>query len=202
MMREVQTKLETATQAIDRLESGAGDVLACRNHLDALLRTIDEAEKEAMQPAQRQRLNSARAEYDTLVVAVDSISKRLERKRRAATDREALLGRRNQDFENIGHSATAPDAGEQYLDRERDSLRHTARHVAQMTEESDAVLNALKAQRLRMQGTQAKLEGVLQSLGVSDQAIRQIRNMNSTDAIIIAGGCVLLVLLMLYLWFS
>lgn len=202
MMRDVHSKVEAASQAVDRLEGGSGDIMGCRNHLDLLLRAIDEAEKEAMQPAQRQRLNSARAEYDTLVAAVDSIGKRLDSKRRAAAEREALLGRRNQDFENIGHSATAPASGEHFLDRERDSLRHTARHVAQMTEESDAVLNALKVQRLRMQGTQAKLEGVLQSLGVSDQAIRQIRNMNSTDAFIIAGGCAFLALLMLYLWFA
>jgi predicted flap endonuclease-1-like 5' DNA nuclease len=145
-----------------------------------------------------------KAECDALSHSAQNAQMRMQRRSQAASDREQLLRNRtagNHGFENIGHAA-AGGTENVYLDKERDSLQHTARDVARMNEESAAVLGALRSQRRRMEGTGAKLEGVLQGLGVSDQAIRQIRSMNSTDAAIVAAGTALLILLMLYLWFA
>jgi hypothetical protein len=201
-MRDAQARVETATEAVTRFERGLGTHEHCDNLIAQARAACDAAEDAAVAPQHKQRLVSLRSECEQLAATVDRSAVRLQRKATATSERDQLLRNRpagkEQAFENIGHAAV----GDKHLDRERDSLRHTSREVARMAEESTAVLDALRAQRLRMEGTRGKLEGVLQGLGVSDQAIRQIRNMNSTDAAIVAVGCTLLVLLMLYLWFG
>uniref|UniRef100_A0A7S1QGC2 Uncharacterized protein n=1 Tax=Neobodo designis TaxID=312471 RepID=A0A7S1QGC2_NEODS len=203
-MREAQARVDAAGEAVARFEKGLGSYDDCDAKIRAALTAVGDAEPAAVTPQHRQRLAAMGSECETLSQSARVAQSRLQHRAKSASEREQLLRNRatgGHDFENIGHAA-AGGTENTYLDRERDSLQHTARDVARMTEESTAVLDALRSQRRRMEGTAGKLEGVLQGLGVSDQAIRQIRSMNATDAAIVAGGTALLILLMLYLWFA
>ena len=202
-MREAQSRVDSASEAVARFEKGLGSYDDCDAKIRAALTAVGDAEPDAVTPQHRQRLAAMGSECEALSQSARTAQGRLQRRAQSASEREQLLRNRTagQDFENIGHAA-AGGTENAYLDKERDSLQHTARDVARMNEESTAVLDALRSQRRRMEGTGAKLEGVLQGLGVSDQAIRQIRSMNTTDAAIVAGGTALLILLMLYLWFA
>jgi hypothetical protein len=202
-MRDAQARVEWANDSVAKFEKGVGNSDDCAAAILKAREACDAAEAAVITAQHRQRLAAMRSECDNLAQNLVTAQARFQRKATATSERDQLLRNRSvpgneQAFENIGHTAV----GNAYLDKERDSLRHTSREVSRMAEESTAVLDALRAQRRRMEGTRGKLEGVLQGLGVSDQAIRQIRSMNSTDALIVSLGTAAIVLLMLYLWFA
>lgn len=205
-MREAQAAVEAASDAVSRFEKGHGSYETCDLSIRSAIAACTAAsEAPELQPQQRQRLSALQSECDSLSQSAHQAAQRYQRRAQSAGEREQLRNRttHQQAFEGVGYTSVGGSpVAEDYLGKERDSLQHVSRDIARMAEESSAVLDALRSQRRRMEGTRGNLEGVLQSLGVSDQAIRQIRNMNQTDAVIVAVGVALLLILMLYLWFA
>lgn len=203
-LRDLQSRCDACASAVERLERGmagdidavAGHVSKCRSEVEAF--ALDNA---VTSGPQKLKLDGLRSELDLLDRTVAKVRRVRDRQRTAAAEKEQLRARTTAS----GLGVATGDDNQQcltHLQREQQSLQHTQREVSRMNEESAAVLDALRSQRARLSGVGAKLEGVMQGLGVSDQAIRQIRDMNKTDALIVVVGCVLLVVLMLYLWFG
>eukprot|EP00758_Cryptobia_borreli_P005935 Tbor_TRINITY_DN5016_c0_g1::TRINITY_DN5016_c0_g1_i1::g.14342::m.14342/K08496/GOSR2, BOS1; golgi SNAP receptor complex member 2 len=105
----------------------------------------------------------------------------------------AVGGREDRDNEHHQH----------ILRKEREALLFTAKRLSEMRGESDAILEALKAQGNTLEGTANKLAvQFMESIGVSNQAVLQIVRRAKIDACIVYGGVILLLLFMLYIWFS
>ena len=143
------------------------------------------------------------AEVKSLRLSLLRANGRHDRQREAIRQRDELIklakppSSSNDDRDGAGWSEAS-----QHTEKERAGLDHTRREIQRLSSENAAVLEALKSQRSRLSNTGDRLEGVLQSLGLSNQAIAQIKKRTSGDVLIVCIGAAAVVMLMGYIWFA
>ena len=213
-VRECTLLQSAATECVERLEKGLGSPDTADAKIGAALAIADELLSGAhgtLDAPQRRRVDHAADELRSLRDAVGRQRRRAARIATSASDRDQLLRNRGAGASHHvgggGGSATAvldnPDAeAMNHLAKERQSLDMTRTRVDAMTAESLSILKALEGQRQRFTSTEDKLVGYMQALGVGDQAIATVKRVVKQDRAIAAGGVVILLLLMAYIWFK
>ncbi len=193
------TNVDAVTAAIDEVDELVQLELAATSASNAPPRA------KLLDAVQRRKVENVLSEVGAMRTSLKRIQVRLQRQAEAQKQREDLLrsyqaSRDRRDAADAADGATNA-AAHGHLSQESQGLLHSRREVQRLAAENIAVLEALKAQRARLSGTGSKLDGVLQSLGLSDQAVQQIKRRVTTDSVIVGFGVFALVLLMIYLWF-
>lgn len=206
-IRHVQQKIAAATTAIDACERGLSiDTSSAEKHINEAEADLVEAlggrvssgsGSGGLAGKDRQRAEQLLDECKDLRTAVERLRRKHKHIAQQQAERDAL--RR--------HTATAAAAKTEMscvsaLAKEEQALKYTSKKVAMLTEESQAVLGALRGQKKKLVGSVGgKLGDFIASVGVSGSTIAQIARTNRVDAAIVYGGIALLMLLMIYLWF-
>eukprot|EP00670_Eutreptiella_braarudii_P014507 CAMPEP_0174328494 /NCGR_PEP_ID=MMETSP0810-20121108/15177_1 /TAXON_ID=73025 ORGANISM="Eutreptiella gymnastica-like, Strain CCMP1594" /NCGR_SAMPLE_ID=MMETSP0810 /ASSEMBLY_ACC=CAM_ASM_000659 /LENGTH=105 /DNA_ID=CAMNT_0015442605 /DNA_START=37 /DNA_END=354 /DNA_ORIENTATION=+ len=90
--------------------------------------------------------------------------------------------------------------GADSLNDERKSIKNSERELDNIVGMGDAVMEALRGQRQKMERSSGSLESIAASLGISQSIVRNIQRTEWIDAKIVYGGMIITTLLLILLW--
>ena len=188
-------KLAQATVALEALERKTGNYDVAVKLLGDLRDTISYgiAHLPPNDVVGRQRFRQLDDECSAMSAAAERAHKRILQAATMLEEREMLARHANEKKEG-------PERISQQLLDEEKSLKYTRSRVHAMTEESSAVLGALRGQRQTLERSHDRLGGIIESVGLSRETIRQIFQRNKVDGLIVVVGVALLVFVMYTLW--
>eukprot|EP00906_Rhabdomonas_costata_P032440 RCo045702 len=87
------------------------------------------------------------------------------------------------------------------LSEEKNSIRHSHRQLDEISGMGTAVMEALRSQRERMEGSRGKLYNIAASLGISQSVLKTIQRTEKIDRTIAYIGMCVITILLLLLWY-
>lgn len=124
--------------------------------------------------AYKQRLSEFRSHFDSKKQRHDRLSYHQQQ-------REQLFGNRGNDADGVLNLI-----GDYH--QERDSLNNSHNLVDQTINIGYSVIDNLQQQRSKLVGAHSKLQGIAETLGISDSLLRVIDRREKGDALLVYGG--------------